>query len=182
MSSKQKFHMGDLVQVAEDLGPSMAHFTSGCRAVVMGSYDDKFGGGDTDSYTLFLEGSGECSWYHECQLTLIESNRCDLLREWKDTKEKREAQESDLDWIFSGNVPTPDGIPGASVEALGKCLGVENLWGFNGEGMNWYANAMLIVRHARPFITAQDKEGWLKYCEDRAQKKDQRKNGGQGKA
>lgn len=69
--SKQKFQRGDLVQIAEDLGTSMPHFTSNKRAVVVGTYDEQFGGGDIDIYTLHVEGEGQVSWYHEHQLTLI---------------------------------------------------------------------------------------------------------------
>ena len=38
--STQKFHKGDVVWVAKDLGSTMAHFTGGCHAVVAGSYTD----------------------------------------------------------------------------------------------------------------------------------------------
>lgn len=71
--SKQKFQRGDLVQIDEDLGYSMSHFTSNTRAVVVGSYDEQYGLGNTKDYTLYIEGEGECSWYHEHQLTLIKS-------------------------------------------------------------------------------------------------------------
>lgn len=88
---KQKFHKGDLVQVAKDLGPSMSHFTGDCRAIVIGSYRDKYGGGkdETQLYTLFLEGRDTCSWYHEHQLTLIKRGQYDLLDTWEEEAKKR---------------------------------------------------------------------------------------------
>lgn len=99
----QKFHYGDLVQVAKDLGPSMAHFTSDCRAIVIASYHDKYGGSCTDhQYTLFLEGRGESSWYYEEQLTLLSPCSADtlaLLSAWRDQEEAAVRQHQDLRWI-----------------------------------------------------------------------------------
>ncbi|MBW1799590.1 MAG: hypothetical protein JRJ85_02565 [Deltaproteobacteria bacterium] len=80
---KQKFIIGDHVMIAKDLGPHMGHFPGDCEAIVMYSYDDNFGGGDTDSYSLWLRDHGHISWYHEDQLTLIEHNRGDLQAKWK---------------------------------------------------------------------------------------------------
>lgn len=76
--AEQKFERGDLVRVAKDLGPSMAHFTADCDAVVLGSYADQYGGGQewkSDSYgLLLLEENGRpyrsSSWYKEGQLTM----------------------------------------------------------------------------------------------------------------
>ena len=79
----QKFHKGDLVHIAKDLGPSMSHFESDIDAIVISSYNDKYGNGDTKSYTLHLKGFGKCSWYYEHQLTLIKYNCLDLLKQWE---------------------------------------------------------------------------------------------------
>jgi uncharacterized protein YodC (DUF2158 family) len=72
---KQKFFRGDLVRVAEDLGPMMSHFTGDCDALVLGSYNDQYGGGNVDSYSLLLMPDNRqmyrCSWYHEHQLKLL---------------------------------------------------------------------------------------------------------------
>ena len=69
----QKFRRGNLVLIADDLGPSMGHFRAGCKAIVMGSYNDQYGGGNTDSYTvMFMDTGGQCSWYYEHQLTLLD--------------------------------------------------------------------------------------------------------------
>lgn len=45
MRKDQKFHKGDHVRVAKDLGPRMSHFKNDCDAIVISSYDDKLGGG-----------------------------------------------------------------------------------------------------------------------------------------
>jgi len=37
----------------------------------------------TDSGCLYIKDFGECSWYEENQLTLIEENRLDILKSWK---------------------------------------------------------------------------------------------------
>lgn len=79
----QRFNRGDWVKVADDLGPSMRHFTAGCEAIVIGSYADQYGGNDHGSYTLHLKGEGQCSWYYGTQLTLLEAGREDKLAEWE---------------------------------------------------------------------------------------------------
>lgn len=78
----QKFFAGDLVRIADDLGPSMSHFTSGCEAVVIYSYAEHYGetrGRYTKMYCLYLPNEGESSWYEEEQLTFIEPDRFDKL-------------------------------------------------------------------------------------------------------
>ena len=42
---EQKFKKGDYVRVTKNLGPMMSHFKSDCNAIVMGSYNDRYGGG-----------------------------------------------------------------------------------------------------------------------------------------
>jgi hypothetical protein len=93
---KQKFFRGDLVQIADDLAPSMRHFSKGCQAIVIGSYaelcqDDN----DVDNYCLYiLPRGGSQSWYHTPQLTLIEPNRYDLLPKNNRTRLNYEAQQA----------------------------------------------------------------------------------------
>ncbi len=84
--SDQKFQVGDLVRIAKDLGHAMSHFEADQDAIVVGSYADQFGGDDTKSYTLQLQGRGPVSWYSEHQLTLIEENRRDLLIQWRNAE------------------------------------------------------------------------------------------------
>ena len=84
MSDTQKFFMGDHVKIAKDLGISMSHFENDCEAIVIGSCKDIVcGSTDELSYSLYIKDFGECSWYEENQLTLIEENRLDILKSWK---------------------------------------------------------------------------------------------------
>ncbi len=161
----QEFHKGDLVHIAKNLGSSMSHFTSDCDAIVIGSYADQFGGNDTDSYTLHLEGHEVASWYDGNQLTLIEHNRLDLLEQWEVEKKAECKLKSDLDWIFTHSDEVLESAHGASVQALASCFGLDNLWGSRGEGSVWYQNAMRTMAIAKPFLEKGDKNGWLKLCE-----------------
>ena len=164
--SKQKYQMGDHVRVTKDLGAAMSHFTADCDAIVIGSYVDQYGGGERErhSYTLHLKGRGRCSWYDEWQLELIEANRCDLLREWKEKQDKEAEQKSDLDWIFSHGEEALKEGHGSTVAALAECFGLTNLWGTHGEGITYFTNALRTMAVARPFLEDGDKEGWLKFC------------------
>lgn len=160
----QEFHKGDHVRIADDLGPMMRHFTSGVEAIVIGSYDDQFGHGDTDSYTLHLKGRGQCSWYYGNQLTLIARAQHGLLAQWEAEEAAEDKLHSDLDWIFANGSDVLVRTHGATAEALGKCIGVDNLWGSHGEGLAYQENALRVLHLARPFLEARDKEGWLAFC------------------
>ena len=77
MRHKQKFHHGDLVRIADKLPVHMSHFgNEGHLAVVVGSYEDQFGGIQDNwngpDYTLSVQGGGESSWWPESLLTLVE--------------------------------------------------------------------------------------------------------------
>lgn len=104
----QKFNKGDHVKIADDLGPTMPHFPSGIEAIVEYSYADKYGGSDTDSYSLKLKGGGSIAWYYESQLTLIKAN-CHNLME-KDSK----------DQSYKGNNMTHDELVQTSAKWLKK--------------------------------------------------------------
>jgi len=67
----QKFPPGTRVRIANDLGPTMAHFPSGRSATVEYTYAHAYGGGDCTSYSLDIDGLGSHAWYHERQLTRI---------------------------------------------------------------------------------------------------------------
>lgn len=162
----ERFHRGDWVRVAKDLGPSMRHFTADCDAIVIGSYADQYGGKDHDSYTLHLEGRGQSSWYYGSQLTMIERNRPDKLQEWEDAAKAVATQKGSLDWIFSNGTHVLTYPHGASIEALARCFGLNNLWGSCGEGFVYYENATGTLRLATPFLQAGDKAGWLAFCEE----------------
>lgn len=68
---KQKFHRGDQVHIAKDLGPSMSHFENDRNAIVIGSYRDLYGGDDTKSYSVMFADGSTSSWYDEWQLTFL---------------------------------------------------------------------------------------------------------------
>lgn len=70
----QRFHAGDIVQLANKFRQSMSHFTGqGGFAIVMYSYEDRYDGkGSEEEYCLTLQ-SGECvSWYPADVMTLVE--------------------------------------------------------------------------------------------------------------
>lgn len=157
----QQFHKGDHVKVADDLGDFMRHFQSGCEAIVIGSYADQYGGSDRNSYTLHIKGSGPTSWYYGSQLTLIEANRPDLLKQWEDEAEALRKQRSDHDWIFENGPEVLAKGYGASVAALARDVGVTNLWGSHGEGMAYYENSLRVLSIASPYLEKKDKAGWL---------------------
>ena len=166
----QKFNKGDKVRVADDLGRSMSHFQSGVDAIVIGSYKDQFGGRNTKSYTIHIQGQGTCSWYEEHQLTLIEKACYEELDEWEKYLENKGTIESDLGWIFDNGPQVAKSASGYSVQKLFNCVCDGSLWGSNGEGVNYYSNSYAIMHFARPFLEVGDLEGWLKFCEDNKSK------------
>lgn len=162
----QKFKRNDLVIIDEDLGPSMLHFQGGCEAIVIGSYADQYGGDDTKSYTLYLEGSGEVSWYKEHQLTLIKENQEKLLELWQEEEKQEREQKADIDWIFINGKDVLNHSHGASIKTLAKHLGITNLWGSRGEGFVYVQNAALVLKIAEPYLQTNDKAGWLKFSKN----------------
>lgn len=96
-------------------------------AIVLGSYADLYGGNDTEQYSLYLEGIGECAWFYGDQLTLVEIDRLDLLEKWRNKEEKDKKIHSDLDWIFKNGKELIEKPIGASITILAKCIGIENL-------------------------------------------------------
>lgn len=159
-----RFKKGDHVRVAKELGPHMSHFKADCDAIVVGSYAEQFGGENHDSYTIFIKGDGEHSWYYGHQLTLIESSRSDLLQEWEDERNAEIKQKSDIDWIFANGGAVAANPHGASIEALARMFGLDNLWGAAGEGINYYCNARGTMKLATPFLIAGDRAGWEAAC------------------
>jgi len=163
----QKFHKYDHVQIAKELCNSMSHFTSDTDAVVISSSDDEYGDGDTDSYTLYVNGEGETAWYYEDQLTLIDKNGKPLLKKWEKERKIKSDKESDIDWIFENGTDVLNGASGATVGALASCLGISNLWGSRGEGFQYYINAMAVLEIATPFLKNGDKAGWIEFCKNK---------------
>lgn len=92
----QKFFKGDLVQLG-DMPRSMFHFPANCKAIVLYTYKERYGGGkrEEQQYGLYilLPNEGETSWYYEDQLTLIEPDRLDLLPEGNVHRKAYEAKQ-----------------------------------------------------------------------------------------
>jgi hypothetical protein len=163
VATTQQFHKGDLVRVVKDLGPTMPHFASGVDGIVIGSYADQYGR-RVDSFTVYIQGQGETSWYRGEHLVLVERNRMDKLLEWKEAAASERKLRSDLDWIFSHGKEALARAHGATVKALAESMGItEDLSGSQREGFVYYQNAMTVMRLAEPFLRLGDKEGWLRY-------------------
>lgn len=101
--SKQKFKRGNLVRINEELDSSMSHFPCGRDAIIIGSYADKCGGGNTGSYTLmFPDTGGQVSWYREDQLTLIDEGGEHLIEEAKMVSDRIYKEKTDIAFLASG--------------------------------------------------------------------------------
>lgn len=137
----QKFRHGDLVRVADDLGSSMAHFTKSCNAIVMASYYEQFGGSSTKDfdYTIFIEGGGETSWYHEHQLTFIR-HAPELLETWNERKEAFARDRSSMKWIRDNWSIVEKEQTAASILAIFKALGFHSSFEHNGEYFCLYSD------------------------------------------
>ena len=157
---KQKFNHGDHVMIAKDLGRGRDHFTNDCEAIVIGSYRDKFGGDNTDSYTIYIKGHDEHSWYYTADLTLIKDGQQALLEEWKAAAKVKATREGDLDWIFENGEEVLKGASGATISALADGFGFKNLWGSRGEGMTYFMNARAILQASEKYLRAGDLPGW----------------------
>lgn len=73
MTTRQRFLYGDHVMIT----------TECCDAIVVASYHEQYGGGNTRDYTVYIQGRGEVSWFPAHHLTLLEPCREDLLGAWK---------------------------------------------------------------------------------------------------
>lgn len=156
----QKYKQYSLVKIADDLGPTMSHFTSSKEAVVLYTYASKYGGNDTDSYGLYIKGEGETAWYTERQLTLIEEDGKKYLDIWKEEQEAVKSRESNLDWIFENGPDISDKLSGYSAQALADSLELGNLWGSRGEGVDYYYNYQVIKKFAKPYLDSKNIKGW----------------------
>lgn len=165
--SEQKFKYGDLVMIAKDLGKHMSHFTSNCPAIVLYSYFDKYGGCDDKNkkqYGIFIDGSGRHTWYYEHQLTLVESNRSDLLEKWQYAIDEHIKQTSNIDWIFKNGKEVFEKGCGESLHTLYFMLGGGSLWGARGQAYTYYRNSVYTLSLVEPFLKSGDKEGWITFC------------------
>jgi len=80
----QKLFSGDLVHIDVSYD-NRRHFISGVNAIVLNSYNEKYGinSNEENGYSLFLlDGSNKTvSWYYEDELLFREQDRFDLLPE-----------------------------------------------------------------------------------------------------
>ena len=140
---KQKFVRGDMVHVAKEMPPSMAHFENDFDAIIIGSYSDLYGGSiQSPSYSVLVCKDGnEIAWYDEHQLTFI--RHCDdgEVERIKAARQEREAVESDMAWILANWPKIRLEPPGATMSKLMAMLGIKNPWGSNGEGYVYAMNA-----------------------------------------
>lgn len=164
MKRTQKFKKYDLIKVNKQLSESKSHFECDCEAIIIGSYRDQYGGENTSQYTIYIKGSGEVSWYNEDELSLVESDRQDLLAQWKKEWEDEYLLKGDIDWIFNNGKDVLDNPHGSSVASLARCFGLTNLWGNSGEGVVYYENSRITLMAAYPFLLKGDKIGWLDKC------------------
>ncbi len=146
---KQKFKRGDVVRVADDLGPSMEHFGGkGQIAHIVGSYTDQFGGPEHDhpEYTLLFEDGNETSWYYESQLTFQRHGDDNEMGAIRDARKAKNAVEGDIEWIAQHYADIKDEPPSASIHGLAALLGLsaDDLWGTHGEGFDYYINSMSV--------------------------------------
>jgi len=162
---KQKYNKNDLIRVIKELPCYMSHFECDCEAIVLGTYSELCYGTDIESYSLYIKGRGDVSWYKENQLILIEVNRGDLLEKWKKEEKEERDIKSDLDWIFANSEEVLEDFPEASISKLASCFGLTNLWGASGEGFIYYQNFINTIETAKPFLLNKDKLGWLEFCE-----------------
>ena len=158
MTNKQKFHRGDVVHIAKDLGSLMAHFDADKDAIVMGSYRDQYGGSNTRDYTLMFCDTGyECSWYQEEQLTFLRHGGEPEIEKVLFLKAKREATETDLDWIIANWLAIRENPSGATMGALMRLIGITNPWP-HGEGFELADNQMKTFLLLDPALSTGDKD------------------------
>jgi hypothetical protein len=72
---------------------------------------------------------------------------------------------SNLDWIFNNGKEVLRRPSGASIEALARSIGINNLWGSHGEGFIYIMNSLAVIDLARKFLENNDKSGWLLFAE-----------------
>jgi len=165
------FKLFDLVHIKKDLPKSMSHFEKDKDAIIL---EVSRGGGCGTAYDVFIKGRGECAWYYDDNLVLIEHDKRDLLREWKKAMAVREKRRSSLTWIFENGRKVYDNGYSASIITLAKRLGYtsDDLWGSHGEAMTFYVRGRKVLELAKPFLLTGDKDMFLKFCEDYKNRKE----------
>lgn len=89
---KARFNTGDIVHVKAKLGPMMSHFRADADAIVVGNYQQQYGGNDVDSWTIiFCDDDNEVSWYKTAQLRFLRRGTAKQVRQARAAlKESRE--------------------------------------------------------------------------------------------
>lgn len=159
MRLTQKFKRGDVVRIAKDLGPHMAHFENDRDAVIIGSYRDQYGGDNIDSWTvMFCDTGYRVSWYETQQLTFIKNIGEDGIEAILVAKSKREDVEKDFDWIVANWIGIRENPSGATMAKLMSLVGITNPWGRNGEGFVYHANMMATYKLLDPVLSTGRQE------------------------
>lgn len=153
-----KLNKGDYVIIENNCDWIISDKREGEEAIVL--HDNH----DGSAYSIFVKGEGQIAWYDRDMLTLLETNRVDLLDKWRDEKKVEEKMKSNLDWIFENGKKVAKSPHGASIEALAKCLGFNNLWP-GGEGITYLQNYITVLEMAPPYLESEDKQGWLDFSE-----------------
>lgn len=154
----QKFHRGDVVHIAKNLGSWMSHFEADEDVVIIGSYCDQFHHHSIPpvdgrcvepnghSYTVLFFNGGEVSWYAEHQLTFLRTGGPCIIHEIQDAYEKVKTVQTDMAWIVANWKGIKDSCPGPTISYLMGRIGITNPWGSQGEGLAYYSNARLTIQ------------------------------------
>jgi hypothetical protein len=149
----QKFKKGDLVQVASDLGSWMEHFRSGCQAIILYSYAEKYGSGNVHDYCLLFESGGSSAWYCEHQLTYID-HKPELMEQWLKGGEQKRAQRSDIKWIHANWSTVKEKAAPVSMLACMNLIGWDTSFNRNGEYFILYDDWKLLLPMVDRLMTA----------------------------
>jgi hypothetical protein len=105
---KQKFRRGNLVHIKKGTCP--AYFEQGRDAIIIGSYDDLYGGGNIFEYTVMFEEGGESAWYHGNSLILIDEGGENLIEQAKEKafikNAKKVLLECNLNHMYDSDIVT----------------------------------------------------------------------------
>jgi hypothetical protein len=157
---KRTFREFDLVRVAKHSDEYISGLTDDCNAIVLERSDR--------DYSLYIEGEGEAAWYGHDQLTLVKADQEDLLDQWRRGDRKEANKKAKLNWIFANGQDILKSANVSSIVTLGRCMikgfSEDDLWGSNGEGMNFHQNSLTLLNEAKPFLESGDKKGWLEHC------------------
>lgn len=157
MGAEREYRHGDLVRIADDLGPHKIHFEKGCEAIIDYSYAERYGGDDRDSYAvIFPETGNRVSWYQGGELTFIRHVGQAAIDRIMAERIIRETSETSLPWIVTNWNSIRDQVPGATMIELMKRIGIDNPWGNQGEGMEFFKNMKITHLILDPVLKSGD--------------------------